>query len=107
MLKLTLTFVALLGLSGCAGASLSGSGIQESTAQVLHQPVSVVTISGMRGDGLVSTSYVASTPKGSYRCTVRGGGVMHLDTTEISDLPECLPLGLSTSKHRRAQQAAG
>ena len=89
-MKPILMIAGALALSGCADTMLSDSRIRDSTALALNQPASAITISDRRADGPMNTYYVASTPRGSYRCLIGGGSISQLGITEA---PVCLPLG--------------
>jgi len=60
-MKPILVLTTLVALSGCADQMLSTDRIRESTARVLNQPASVVTISDRQSDGPMNTYYVART----------------------------------------------
>ncbi len=76
----------LISLAGCANTLLSDDRIRSSTALILGQPESAITISNRRYDGLTNTYYAANTPRGSYQCVINGGSVMALGMTNS---PQC------------------
>ncbi len=98
-------FAFALALTGCADKIMSDNHIRDSTALVLNQPASVVTISDRQYDGMLTTYYTARTPRGSYRCTISGGSVNMLGMT---DPPECAPPGspAPSPRHRLGQPAS-
>lgn len=86
MIKPSLAVLAAsLALSGCASTMLSDARIQEHTAFALNEPS--VTISNRHDDGLTNTFYMARTARGSYSCTISGGGVLALGMTNA---PQCM-----------------
>ena len=96
-MKPILVIAGVFALTGCADTMLSDSRIRDSTALVLNQPVSAITISDRRADGPMNTYYVASTARGSYRCLIGGGSISQLGITEA---PVCSPLGSPPPKQR-------
>ena len=76
-------------LVGCADQMLSDARIRDSLATPLGQSPSAIRISDRTSDGLTNTFVVARTPRGSYRCTINGGGVLAMG---IVNPPSCSPL---------------
>ena len=83
--------VVVLALCGCADQMMSDARIRNDTAAVLNQPPASVTIANRQYDGVLTTHYTATTPRGSFRCTISGGTV---NMFGIADPPECSPLAL-------------
>lgn len=77
---------AVLAVGGCADKLLSDDSIRASTATVLNQPAASIRIADRRYDGATNTSYTATTPHGTYRCTINGGTVMAFGMTNP---PQC------------------
>ncbi len=108
MTKPLLALAALVALSGCADKIVSDNHIRDSTALVLNVPASAVTIADRRYDGQLTTYYNASTPQGSYRCTISGGTV---NLFGITDPQECSPVQAAvapapTVRRTRTRQSA-
>jgi hypothetical protein len=102
-MKPAFVIIAAIALSGCADQMLSNDRIRDSTARVLNQPASAITVSDRQADGPMSTSYIATTSRGSYRCTIGGGSISQLGITET---PECAPLGSPLPPRRHLGQSA-
>ena len=107
-MKPILALLAGVALSGCADKILSDNSIRDQTALALNQPAAAVTISDRRYDGQLTTYYNASTPQGSYRCTISGGTINLMGMT---DPPQCSPVQAaiapaSTSHRMRGRQSA-
>ena len=81
--------LAWLVLAGCADQMLSDARIRDQAAMALGQPASAVTITDRRYDGMTNTFVIARTPRGVYRCTINGGGVLAMG---IVNPAICTPL---------------
>lgn len=76
----------LIAVSGCANQLLSNDRIRSNTAMALGQPDSAVAIGNRQYDGITTTYYTASTPRGAYRCLMTGGGAWDFG---ITNPPQC------------------
>lgn len=86
ILTISAILTASLPLLGCADKILSDDRIRDSTALALNMPPASIVISDRQYDGMMSTSYTASTRRGVYRCRISGGSVNMLGMT---DPPDC------------------
>src|SRR3954447_836477 len=102
-MKPVFVVIAVVALSGCTEQMLSNDRIRDSTARVVNQPASAVTISDRQSDGPMNTAYTAITPRGSYRCTIGGGSISQLGITET---PQCALLGSPLPPRRHLGQSA-
>lgn len=77
LVKFTLLSVGFIALTGCANLKETNAptaeALQDKTAGVLGYPSSSVKVTEIR-EGSSVTYFVATTPKGTYGCTIPSGG---------------------------------
>lgn len=77
---LLISSIALLA-SACQSTMLSDDRIASNTAGVLGVSPSEVKITDRRSEDPTNTYYTAVTKKGSYACTINGGGILAVGLT--------------------------
>ena len=77
---------ATIALAGCANTMVSDDRIKDNTAMALGVPSSAVAIANRRYDGATNTYYTATTVRGSYNCTLNGGGLL---AAGMTNPPQC------------------